>query len=340
MVVTIASNGQECLDALHNSSYDLIFMDIPMPVMDGLEATRRIRRNSQFREVPIIAMTAHAMTGDREKSLAAGMNGHISKPIDPIILYQTLQEWIPVKQPDELQQKSRQTFSTAVPDDVTLPPLPGIDQEEALKTLNYNKQLFIKMLYNFKKSYSSLPTLLRELSDARKFWEIQEKAHTVKGIAGYIGSSLLMKTAQELEDTLKNDQQADVTNHLAFFISALDEILSSLSALPLLNEDILIRDKKSPGRDIRGIEVQQTMPMLIGQLGTEAENSIRVLIEQLKKGELAAEEQFTEVLQLLSETGFDRQLKTIAEFIDDIEYERAAEMAGDLLNMVQQKREN
>jgi two-component system sensor histidine kinase/response regulator len=72
MVVEVASNGRECLNALHCSSYDLVLMDIQMPVMDGLEATRRIRGNSRFRDLPVLAMTAHAMTGDREKSLAGG----------------------------------------------------------------------------------------------------------------------------------------------------------------------------------------------------------------------------------------------------------------------------
>jgi two-component system, sensor histidine kinase and response regulator len=324
IVVSIASNGQECLDALHNSSYDLILMDIQMPVMDGLEATRRIRRNSQFRDLPIIAMTAHAMTGDRDISLAAGMNDHITKPIDPIKLYQTLKEWISVKQPAALPKKSRQIPSVRVPDDVALPSLPGIDQAEALKALNYNKQLFFKMLYDFKKSYSSLPTLLRELINEGNFQEIQDKAHTIKGIAGYIGSSLLMNAAQKLEDTLRNDQREDAANHLVSFIDTLDGILSSLSTLPALKET-LAQEKNSPVRDVMGIEIEKPIQLLIGQLA---------------RGEVAAEEQFAAVEKILAGTGFDEQLKTIADLIDDIEYERAVEMTESLLNKVRQKREN
>ena len=94
MVVDIATNGRECLNALHCSQYDLVLMDIQMPVMDGLEATRRIRQSDRFKDLPVIAMTAHAMTGDREKSLAAGMNDHITKPIDPDVLYRALKQWI------------------------------------------------------------------------------------------------------------------------------------------------------------------------------------------------------------------------------------------------------
>jgi two-component system sensor histidine kinase/response regulator len=134
-----------------------------------------------------------------------------------------------------------------------------------------------------------------------------------------------MQAAQKLEDALKNNQREDAANYLVSFINALDTILSSLSALPALYEDALIQENKSPERDVSG---------------TEVEDPVQILIGQLKKGELAAEEQFAEVEHLLAGSGFDEHLKTIAALIDDIEYEKAAEIAGNLLNIVQQKREN
>ena len=235
VVVTIASNGQECLDALRQRNFDLVLMDIQMPVMDGLEATRRIRQNSQLKSIPIIAMTAHAMDGDREKSLAAGMNEHITKPIDQATLYQTLKKWIPDK------PLATPTTLNKTPTDLTggqsLPFMPGINQEEALKVLNHNKKLFLKMLYDFKKHYSSLPDSLRELRVAGQWQEIQNKAHTIKGVSGYIGSFSLMSTAQELEDALRNDHRRDATYHLDSFIKALDEVLSiSLCTSPVQEE--------------------------------------------------------------------------------------------------------
>ena len=75
-------------------TYDAVLMDIQMPVMGGFEATREIRKDERFKELPVIAMTAHAMAGDREKSLAAGMNDHVTKPIDPDELFSTLVRWI------------------------------------------------------------------------------------------------------------------------------------------------------------------------------------------------------------------------------------------------------
>ncbi len=92
--VEIANDGQEALHMLAQNSYDLVLMDIQMPIMDGLTATQKIREQTQFADLPIIAMSAHAMTGDKEKSLSCGMNDHLTKPIDPELLYTTLYHWL------------------------------------------------------------------------------------------------------------------------------------------------------------------------------------------------------------------------------------------------------
>lgn len=89
-----AGNGREALDLLNQEEFDCILMDCQMPVMDGYEATRKIRQLERFKDLPIIAMTAHAMVGDREKVLAAGMNDHITKPIDPDKMVITIANWI------------------------------------------------------------------------------------------------------------------------------------------------------------------------------------------------------------------------------------------------------
>jgi hypothetical protein len=134
-----------------------------------------------------------------------------------------------------------------------------------------------------------------------------------------------MQAAQKLEDSLRNGQREEAVNHLVSFIDALDAMLSSLSALPVLAEEPVVLDKQTVGRNIELKEVQDQLQVLIGQL---------------TKGELAAEDQFVAVEQLLAETGFDEELKKIAELIDDIEYEQAAEMAGHLLHRVHRNRED
>ena len=83
MEVVIANNGREAVDAVWNNEFDAVLMDVQMPVMDGYQATGEIRREKRFRDLPIIAMTAHAMAGDRDKSMKAGMDDHVTKPIEP-----------------------------------------------------------------------------------------------------------------------------------------------------------------------------------------------------------------------------------------------------------------
>ncbi len=93
--VSIAINGRECVDRVHAEAFDLVLMDIQMPVMDGLAATKLLRAESRFQSLPIIAMTAHAMSGDRERSLEGGMNDHLTKPINPQALTEILVRWMP-----------------------------------------------------------------------------------------------------------------------------------------------------------------------------------------------------------------------------------------------------
>jgi two-component system sensor histidine kinase/response regulator len=323
MVVTVAANGRECLEALDCNPYDLVLMDIQMPVMDGLEATRRIRQNSKFQKMPIIAMTAHAMTGDKEKSLAAGMNDHITKPIDSTALSGVLKKWLRgKKKPAGRGKKPPEAPFTVSTSTVVLPHLPGIDQEEALKVLNNKTDLFVKMLYDFRKNFSSLPTHLRELSVAGNWSDIGRKAHTIKGVAGYIGSFTLMRAAEQLENVLRNDEQEAAGQHLTTFIHALDDILSSLSALPVRDNTALPEKTDAPPAIIRYEEVQ---------------GALQILIVHLQRGELAAEEQFIVIEKLLAGTGFETQLRELADLIEDIEYERALEVVKVLLDTLRQK---
>jgi two-component system, sensor histidine kinase and response regulator len=322
MEVTIVGNGRECLDVLENSTFDLVFMDIQMPVMDGLEATRKIRKKSRLKKLPIIAMTAHAMTGDREKSLAAGMNDHITKPIDAHALYQVLKKWLPKTALAAGARKPTATAAAPGKGRGSLPDLPGIDRDKALAALNQKPELFRKMLYDFQKSFGSLPTLLRELSAAGNWSEIEKKAHTVKGVCGYIGSFVLMRAAEQLENALRKEQREEAGHHLSSFIEALNDVLSSLAALPSLAGEQIPDQPETPAKEVRLEEVEEPL------LG---------LILHLQRGELAAEEQFQAVSELLLGCGFEQQLQEMAWQIEDIEYEKAVESAKIILDRLRRK---
>ncbi len=311
MAVTIAGNGRQALQALEEQSFDLVLMDIQMPEMDGLEATRRIRRKLLHSDLPVIAMTAHAMTGDRDKSLAAGMNDHITKPIDQKILYQALKQWI--RHTNGTTATVREEPVTEPADSHALPELPGIDSEQAIRILNGSTTLFRKMLYEFKHEYALLPTRLRELSEAGQWEQIAVYAHTVKGIAAYIGAPDLGATARELEDLLKEQRRDEAGGLLPVFIDALDSVLSALSALPPLEP------KTAKAERPKDLDIDRKLEMLHEMVG------------QLERGEAAAEQLFDDIRQQLAGAGVDELLGTIGAAIDDIEYDDAGALTRELL---------
>ena len=169
--------------------------------------------NSEFKSVPIIAMTAHAMTGDEQKSLAAGMNGHVTKPIDPDQLFAALQKWIRpvaertvVRKPPVLDAPPEP--DQAVPDEDELPQsLPGFDLAAGLKRLRGNKRLYRKLLLDFGTNYSNAAVEIQETLKAKDFEQAHSLVHNLKGLAGNLEATDLQAAAVEMEKLVKGDQK-------------------------------------------------------------------------------------------------------------------------------------
>jgi CheY-like chemotaxis protein len=188
-----------------------------MPVMDGYAATREIRNlKSEIRNVPIIAMTAHAMAGDEDKSLAAGMNGHVTKPIDPDQLFSTLQKWI---QPADERTPTRQGDVPAAKETVSSAPaqvreepglpdsLPGFDLAEGLNRLQGNQKLYRKLLLDFGSKYTTAAAEIRQALDGSDFEQAHSLIHNLKGLAGNLAASALQAATIDLEKLIKGDQK-------------------------------------------------------------------------------------------------------------------------------------
>jgi CheY-like chemotaxis protein len=208
--ITLANNGQEAFNAVRENEYDAVLMDVQMPVMDGYTATREIRKNGRFKELPIIAMTAHAMAGDEDKSLEAGMNGHVTKPIDPDQLFSTLQEWIkPSEKRVQVQQmeifvKDPEVVHQALPEEQQLPEtLLGFDLTDGLKRLQGNKTLYRKLLINFAADYSDAANDIRTALHAEDFKHAHSLIHNLKGLAGNLAATELQAAAVNLEKLVK-----------------------------------------------------------------------------------------------------------------------------------------
>ncbi|MEW6219022.1 MAG: response regulator [Thermodesulfobacteriota bacterium] len=223
VAVDLVDNGRQAVAAVAARRYDLVLMDIQMPEMDGLTAARIIRASdSPHRDVPIVAMTAHAMAGDREKSLAAGMNGHIIKPIDPDELFRALLAWIrPPVQPAAPVAGDETGLDVAAP--------AVLDRKVGLRRVAGNEALYGEILGKFHRDYRDAISRLRAALDGGEREEARRIVHTVKGLAGTIGATALQQAAADLDAVLKQGQGPDTSRPVATFAAALETLLATLA---------------------------------------------------------------------------------------------------------------
>ena len=250
--VTLANDGREAVNAVKENEYDAVLMDVQMPVMDGYTATREIRKDERFKELPIIAMTAHAMAGDEDKSLESGMNGHVTKPIDPDQLFATLQKWIqPSEKRAQVQQPEvpveRIEADKVVPEENELPEfLPGFDLAAGLERLMGNKRLYRKLLVDFGTKYIETAGDIRDALDTKDFEQAHSLVHNLKGLAGNLEAGDLQATAANLEKLVKGvGKKTPPVKELNLKFSelqnALNQALESAQSLSVSAEEIVFK---------------------------------------------------------------------------------------------------
>ncbi|MCE2573094.1 response regulator [Motilimonas eburnea] len=193
--ITIASNGLEAVELANSQTFDLIFMDIQMPEMDGYQATRQIR---QQHDLPIIAMTAHALAGDKEKCLRQGMDDYISKPIDPDELKRLLIKWLPSQQVDPGSDEQAAINRHGDEQPWQSPP-PQVDLDQALNRLAGNKVLLMSLLDEFVKGHQQDLDIMKQALLLNDNQQVKSVLHGLKGAAGNIGLTQLHQAAQQQE---------------------------------------------------------------------------------------------------------------------------------------------
>ncbi|MBF0156050.1 MAG: PAS domain S-box protein [Magnetococcales bacterium] len=229
--VTIASTGQEALDHVKETTFDGILMDVQMPVMDGLEATRRIRLEKSPEELPIIAMTANALVEDRYKCLEAGMNGHIAKPIVVRELFTVLSRWIH-RRPGASPFHPPQT----VPGGNDAPPLdaltlPGIEAATGLRHLGGNTCLYKKVLLKFATNQADSSARMQRQLLENDLQALGSTIHALKGVAATIGARKLAELAGDLERSIKFQEGPDgLGEALATLDHELVRVVSAIQA--------------------------------------------------------------------------------------------------------------
>lgn len=225
MSVTVANNGQEALQWLQRQTFDGVLMDCQMPVLDGFAATQAIRQQPQWAELPVIAMTATAMVGDRDKVLAAGMNDHISKPIIVEEMFDTMARWITPKQPlGPAAVATTAAFTSALPDE-----LAGIDIEFGLGVTQHDQRLYLSLLHKFYNGYHEFDQRLNAQLAANQFTDAAYELHTLQGVAGNIGAHAVQQTAADLERQVK--QHGFKPMSLQLLMDELHKVLTALAPL-------------------------------------------------------------------------------------------------------------
>ncbi len=207
-IVTVAGNGKIAVDLLRDGpqppAFDIVLMDLQMPEMDGFTATRHLRADSRFNDLPILAMTAHALVEERDRCLQAGMNGHVTKPIDPDALFAAL-----------TQSAKRREPATPAPEkkaaprmDVQVPPIEGIDIAGGLKRVAGNQKLYRSLLEQFVAKQADASSQIADALEKNDRALAERLAHTVKGVAANLGMSLTQEAAGKLEKGLRESDPA------------------------------------------------------------------------------------------------------------------------------------
>jgi CheY-like chemotaxis protein/HPt (histidine-containing phosphotransfer) domain-containing protein len=328
--IEVASNGKEAVDLFLRKDFDLILLDIQMPLMDGMEATRIIRASGKAGAdtLPVLAMTAHAMSSDREKSLKVGMNDHLTKPIDPQLLYAALDTWLPksvhaldrtpldasdsviaapcaASVPPETGGRfslAQAAAPTEAPQQELLFSLQGLDAQAGLSNVAGNRELYLRLLDRFAKNYRNSGAELRDAlqrmeRDASVHEEAVRLAHTAKGVAANLGARALAAAAGDLENAIKkNEVQEEM---LVRYDLLLREALDSIESLPKRDEVRVGRKAVSSADKERIAVVLNVLPVLMQADWYDAQQKLQALAPALEG--TVASAHFREITTALEE---------------------------------------
>lgn len=355
--VDMAINGKEALSFLgvftdnqNPNMPDAVLMDIQMPEMDGFEATGQIRKDSHFRELPIIAMTAHALKGDREKCLDAGMNDYVTKPIDPALLFQTLVRWTNA---EEIQAHS--PVNSDIPSEADAPQsappekeadrsvpfeIEGIDVSKGLFRANNNQKLFQKLIKSFVRDFSGAEDEIRAFLEKPEYStdDIEKAhiiAHSIKGVSANIGAEQLSKAAADLEQTIVGFKKATGEKTVPHeirrsFSSELHRVLSGICDH--------IADTKNDQATGKGVEFND------GSVQNSPARDMATLLEVLDRLDTMLDDDLNAARDLLASVESD--LKTVTDqalcaklmdAIDDFEIDDASDIIQHISRVLKQE---
>ncbi|MBF0167224.1 MAG: PAS-domain containing protein [Alphaproteobacteria bacterium] len=316
----VAVNGAQAIERLKGKhGYDGVLMDLQMPVMDGFEATKRLRADQRFKTLPIIAMTAHATLEERQKVLNAGMNEHIAKPIEPERLLVTLKTWIaPRLDPKRLRKDVSQSAVTLSAGDE--PPLPGIQFDSALKRLSGNKDLLIKLLADFVRDYRNVAGELSHLLAQASTREAERLAHTLKGVAANLGAQEIQELADHIEKAALSGQPEAAADHLSKLAEAIDALAMALNCPDGKDLGSILAPETGP-REVIRVKILKPKLQELSRLLSACDGEALELFESIKS-------------DLAIETG-NAPTKRLGHLIERFAFDEGAEQLAVLANALE-----
>jgi len=325
MVVTIANNGKVATEMISNNKYDIVLMDVHMPVMNGYDATRVIRSDPSFKDLPIIAITANALKGEKEKCIQAGMNDYIAKPIDIALLYQMIQHWLTfdhkAKQNDESTSEISKLLSISedlIEKDITMMKLEGIDIKSAVDRLGGNQKLYRKLLIKFHKNHQDDMKMIRLALDKGNLELAKSIIHTLKGTAGNIGANKVYAATTAFEDLSEDAQLNDIEPLLKKLERAIEQVFASIMLLSKDSENVI------------NIETEQVD---IGQL----KHSLQSLTKLLNDNDLDASEFLEDIISKYDKTSFSNKLTQIKELVEQYDYDKSLVLVNKELQAIKER---
>jgi signal transduction histidine kinase/DNA-binding response OmpR family regulator/HPt (histidine-containing phosphotransfer) domain-containing protein len=232
--VEVARNGREAVDTLARggSGFDVVLMDLQMPEMDGFQATARIRSDPRFSTLPIVAMTAHATIEERQRCLAAGMNDHVAKPIDPDQLIETVARYGQVRKPATAIEREPVPRQPGPGDaEVNIPAIADLDTGSGVSRVGGNRRLYRSLLRQFVDQQGPAATQMRDALATGDIVLAERIAHSLKGVAGNIGANRVQTAAGDLEKSIRQRASAaDLDAQMQNLAAALLPLVSHLSS--------------------------------------------------------------------------------------------------------------
>jgi signal transduction histidine kinase/CheY-like chemotaxis protein len=328
----VANHGQEAIDLLNKNDYDGVLMDCQMPVMDGFTATRKIRADGRFANLPILAMTANATLDAKEMCFAVGMNDHISKPIDVNQLFLMMADWIKPQHPTGQPRLPDSAASAPVPSGAAITPaitpaktndlplIPCLDLALAMRRMGGNSKLMLKMLARFVADQSGAMARMTEAMNATDLPAAIREAHTTKGLAGNIGATQLFSLSSGLETALKRNHIVSLPLVLTGWEQELTRVIGQIIAATEVATEAATQAETAVDHALASPSSPSSLP----EIDREAlSTQLQQLATMLNSSDTRAGKLVASMADTLQHLGQAQATSELSELIEQYEFDEA-----------------